>query len=388
MDNVRIAIVGIGNMGSGHASCINKGDIPKATLTAVCDVNPKRLEWAEKTLDSKVQRFATFDELLAADCCDAVIIATPHYFHPPMAIAAFDKGLHVLSEKPAGVFTRDVREMNEKAKASGLKFGMMFQQRMATAHQKLRDLVQSGEIGELRRVNWIITNWFRTQSYYDSGGWRATWEGEGGGVLINQCPHQLDLWQWICGMPSKMRAFCKFGESHDIEVEDNVTAYAEYENGATAVFITTTGEAPGTNRLEIVGTKGKLVYESGKIKFSRNRVPMDEHCMTSKKGFSTPECWQIDVPTGRGGGSHAEVMKNWTDSILNGTELVGPGYDGIKSLTLSNAMLLSTWTDSTIDLTNFDEDLFYDKLQEKIKNSTVKKEAAESKTEEDMSSTF
>ena len=148
-------------------------------------------------------------------------------------------------EKPAGVYTRQVKEMNEVAKKSGKVFGIMYNQRTNPIYQKLRDLVKSGELGDIKRIIWIITDWYRSQSYYDSGGWRATWAGEGGGVLINQCPHNLDLWQWICGMPARIRAFCSYGKYHDIEFEDDVTAYMEYENGATGVFITTTGEAPG-----------------------------------------------------------------------------------------------------------------------------------------------
>ncbi len=386
MEKVRIAIVGIGNMGTHHAGYLNKDEVPDAELVAVCDTDPKRLDWAKENLNDDVKRFSTYDELLAADCCDGVIIATPHYDHPPMAMAAFDKGLHVLSEKPAGVFTKDVRQMNAKAKESGLIFGMMFQQRTIPAHKKLRDLVQSGEIGEFRRMNWIITTWYRTQAYYDSGGWRATWEGEGGGVLINQCPHQLDLWPWICGMPKKIHAFCQFGQYHDIEVEDNVTAYAEYENGATAVFISTTGEAPGTNRLEIIGTRGKLVFEKNQIILYRNREDMETFSKTTKATFATPECWECKIPVGGKSEGHKGITKGWVKAIVKGDEQLAPGHDGIDGLTLSNAMLLSTWTNATIDLP-LDEDLFYEQLQEKINNSTIKKEVAES-TETDMNGSF
>ena len=219
MDKVRIGIIGIGNMGSAHAKYISAGEIPNAELTAVCDTNPKRLEWAKKNLGEGVLLFEKAEALFESGSVDGVIIATPHYYHPPLAIEAFKSGLHVLIEKPAGVYTKQVREMNEAAEKSGKVFGIMYNQRTSPLYQKLRDLVKSGEVGEIKRINWIITDWYRSQSYYDSGGWRATWAGEGGGGLINQCPHNLDLWQWICGMPVRIRAFCSYGKYHDIEAD-------------------------------------------------------------------------------------------------------------------------------------------------------------------------
>ncbi len=374
MDTVRIGIIGIGGMGSNHARYLNDGNVPNAELTAVCDINPARLEWAGENLNDSVKRFASADELFAADAVDAIMIATPHYDHPPLAIQGFENGLHVLSEKPAGVYTKQVREMNEAAEKSGKVFGIMFNQRTGNAYQKMRQLMQTGELGEMQRNCWIITNWFRTQSYYDSGGWRATWEGEGGGVLLNQCPHNLDLWQWICGMPRRVRAFCAFGKYHDIEVEDDVTAYVEYENGATGLFITTTGEAPGTNRFEIVGDRGKMVLEGGHLDLQQTRQPVSQFLKESKQGFARPECWKCEVPMGPNGEGHRGITKNWVNAIVNGTDLLGPGVEGINSLSLSNAMLLSAWTDAWVDLP-IDEDLFHEKLKEKIAASTSTKDA-------------
>ncbi len=368
MSKVRIGIIGIGNMGSSHALYLSKGEVPKAELTAVCDIKPERLQWAKENLGSGVRTFDNADDLMSSGIVDGVMIAVPHYSHPPLAIKAFAKGLHVLVEKPAGVYTKQVREMNEAAAKSGKVFGIMYNQRTNPLYQKLRELIKSGELGELRRTNWIITNWFRTQAYYNSGGWRATWAGEGGGVLLNQDPHQLDLWQWTCGMPKRVRAFCGFGKYHDIEVEDEVTAYVEYENGATGVFVTTTGEAPGTNRFEIVGDKGKIVIEDGKLNFWRLRQSSSRYIREAKDGFSQPECWKCDVPIHGKETAHAGITANWVDSILNGTPLLAPGYEGINGLQISNAMHLSAWTDNWVDIP-VDEELFYSMLQEKIKNS-------------------
>jgi predicted dehydrogenase len=306
------------------------------------------------------------------------MIATPHYDHPPLAIKGLKRGLHVLVEKPAGVYSRQVREMNEVAAASGKVFAVMFNQRTRPVHRKLKELIDSGELGTIRRCNWIITDWFRTQTYYDSGGWRATWEGEGGGALLNQCPHNLDLWQWFCGMPKRVRAFCSFGKHHNIEVEDEVTAYAEYDNGATGVFITSTGEAPGTNRLEITADRGKIIMEDGKLTFFRNRVETPKFLRESEQAFAKPECWRCDVPAGAPGNEHALVTTAFVNAILKGTPLVAAGEEGINGLELSNAMLLSAWTDDWVNVP-VAEDLFYDKLQEKVQSSQSTKKAGQDK---------
>ena len=375
MDEVRIGIVGYGGMGSHHARYLKAGEVPRATVTAAADVDPARLKVAAEQLGEDIAVFGSAEALLDAGVCDAIIIATPHYFHPPVAVLAFERGLHVLSEKPAGVYTRQVREMNEAAAASGKVFALMFNQRTRPIYCKLKELIDAGELGTLRRTNWIATSWFRAQSYYDSGGWRASWAGEGGGVLINQCPHNLDLWQWICGMPSRVRAFCFFGKYHDIEVDDDVTAYVEYPNGATGVFVTGTGDAPGTNRLEVTGDRGKIVVEGNSLEFWRNRVPAGEFSRTFTGGFGQPECWKVDVPVRGSDGGHVEVTRKWVGAILEGTPLVAPGEEGIQSLQLSNAMLLSAWTDAWVDIP-VDEDLFCEKLQERIEASTYQKAAA------------
>ncbi len=379
MDIVRIGVIGVGNMGGNHVGYLANGDIPGAKLTALCDTNAEQLARMKALSRENVATFEEADALMQSNQIDAVIVATPHYDHPPLAIKALERGLHVMIEKPAGVYTRQVREMNEAAEKSDRVFGLMFNQRTLGQHQKLKELVGSGELGELRRTNYIITSWFRAQSYYDSGGWRATWAGEGGGVLANQCPHNLDLWQWICGMPVRMRAFCAFGKYHAIEVEDDVTAYVEYENGATGVFITTTGEAPGTNRMEITGDNGKVVMEEGKITFWRNRTPAHIFNKEWKGGFGSPETWECEIPFKSGGEEHRGITQNWVQAILNGTPLLAPAVEGINGVQLSNAMLLSTWLDDWVDIP-VDENLYYEKLQERINQSTINKDPSESRT--------
>lgn len=386
MDQVRVGVIGLG-MGFSHARSLAAGQIAGARLSGVCDLNPAKLDEARAALPADVKLWSDADAMISSGEIDAILIATPHYAHPDMAIKCLNQGLHVLIEKPAGVYTKQVREMNRTAKDSGKVFSIMYNQRCNPLYKKLKELIADGELGEIRRMNWIITNWYRSQSYYDSGGWRATWAGEGGGVLINQSPHQLDLWQWTTGMmPKRMRAFCSFGKYRNIEVEDDVTAYAEYENGATAVFITTTGEAPGTNRYEVTGDRGKIVIEDGKLTFWRLRVNESEFNRQYTGGFGEPECWKCEVPIAGDNPQHNGIIQNFTDAILHGTPLIAPGEEGIHGLMLSNAMHLSTWTDNWVELP-LNEDLYYEMLQERIANSSIRKTVKEIGPV-DMSKTF
>ncbi|MBW4846386.1 MAG: Gfo/Idh/MocA family oxidoreductase [Lachnospiraceae bacterium] len=371
MDKVRLGIIGIGNMGSGHLKNILEGKVPEMEVTAVADRQESRRTWAKENLPESVVIFEEGTDLIAAGVCDGVLIAVPHYQHPELTIDAMNHGLHVMCEKPAGVYTKQVREMNDAAKKCDRVFGMMFNQRTNCIYRKMHELVTSGELGAIKRVNWIVTDWYRTQSYYDSGSWRATWDGEGGGVLLNQCPHNMDLIQWICGMPSKVQAFCHNGKWHDIEVEDDVTAYLEYPNGATGVFVTTTADAPGTNRFEITLEMGKLVCENGKLMLHKLSENERTFCKTAKGGFDTPECTVTEVETDGENEQHVGVLKAFAGRILHGTPLVAEGLEGINGLTLSNAMHLSSWLKREVEIP-FDEDLFLEELNKRRRESRKK----------------
>ncbi len=371
MTKVRLGIIGVGNMGSGHAANILAGKCPEIELTAVADRREARRQWAKDTLPEGTAIFEEGSDLIQSGLCDAVHICTPHYQHPTLAMEAFAAGLHVMCEKPAGVYTKAVREMNEAAEKSGKVFAMMFNQRTNCVYRKMHEMVHSGELGELKRVNWIITDWYRTQIYYDSGDWRATWEGEGGGVLLNQCPHQLDLLQWICGLPKTVQAFCQEGKWHDIEVEDDVTAYLQFANGATGVFVTTTGDAPGTNRFEVTGTLGKLVCENDKLTFWKLAQDEREFCRTATEGFAQPQCQQVEVETDGENLQHVGVLNAFAGKILHGTPLVAEGTEGLGGLTLSNAMHLSSWLGRAVDIP-FDEELFLSELNKRRATSRKK----------------
>lgn len=371
MDKVRMGIIGIGNMGSGHLKNILEGKVPEMEVTAVADRQDDRRTWAKEHLPESVAVFEEGKDLIAAGVCDGVLIAVPHYQHPELTIDAMNHGLHVMCEKPAGVYTKQVQEMNEAAEKSGMVFGMMFNQRTNCIYRKMHELVTGGELGAIKRVNWIVTDWYRTQSYYDSGSWRATWDGEGGGVLLNQCPHNMDLLQWICGMPSKVQAFCHNGKWHDIEVEDDVTAYMEYPNGATGVFVTTTADAPGTNRFEITLEMGKLVCENNKLMLHKLAENERTFCKTAKGGFDTPECIVTEVTTDGENEQHVGVLKAFAGKILHGTPLIAEGVEGINGLTLSNAMHLSSWLKREVEIP-FDQDLFLEELNKRRRESRKK----------------
>ena len=372
MEKVRLGIIGIGNMGSSHITNIEvHKSCPEITVTAVADINPARLDWVKENIGTHVALFDDAEKMMDSGLVDAILIAVPHYFHPVYAIKAFERGLHVMSEKPAGVYTKQVKEMNEAAKKAGVVFGMMFNQRTNHIYRKMKEIVESGELGEIKRTNWIITNWYRPQAYYDSGAWRATWSGEGGGVLLNQCPHNLDLWQWICGMPVLVDTHMHFGKWHDIEVEDDVSTYVEYANGATGIFVTTTGDAPGTNRFEVTGTLGKLVCENDRLTFWKLEEDEREFCRTAQEGFAKPPCQEIQVETDGENLQHVGILNAFAGNILHGTPLVADGREGIRGLTLSNAMHLSAWLGKPVDIP-FDDELFYEELMKRVKTSRRK----------------
>lgn len=383
MENVRYGVIGIGNMGTSHSGWLAGGKIPGATLTAVCDIDEKRRAWAKENLP-EVAVFEDYKELLDSKLVDAVIIAVPHYLHPEMAIESLKRNINTMVEKPAGVYASQIREMNAEAeKHPDVKFAMMFNQRTNPLYQKVKEILDAGTIGELRRVTWIITSWWRTQKYYDSSAWRATWAGEGGGVLVNQAPHQLDLLQWLCGMPSLMEAHLKYGSHRDITVEDDVTAYFEYPNGATGTFITCTHDALGTDRLEIHGDNGKIIITDSKcVTVMKMDKPEDvwnheldfrqmlalvkgqtQQKLYTEETFECPENWDQQ---------HIDVLINFTNAIAKGEELIAPGAEGIKAVEIANAMFLSDWLGHAVTIP-VDDELFYEKLQEKVQEEKNRK---------------
>jgi predicted dehydrogenase len=372
MTSVRIGIIGMGNIGKHHATYLLEGKVSGAELTAVGSTSPEKLgDYATKG----VKVFGDALELLHSKTVDAVIIATPHYQHTTLGIAALAAGLHVMVEKPISAHKADAeRLISAHQKNPKLIFGGMFQLRVEPRYEKIRALIQNGDLGDIVRVNWVNTDWFRGDAYYASSAWRATWKGEGGGVLLNQCLHNLDVLQWLLGMPTRVRGFCQLGRFHQIEVEDNVTAYLEWPNLATGVFVSSTGEAPGVNRLEIVGTRGTLILEHGKLQFTRNATDMLEFSRTSKSGFVKPEAQTEEIPFPNAAAPHAALMHNFVNAICQGEPLIAPGADGIYSVELANAMVYSSLLSQTLDLplnsagweTKLNELIATSKLEKKV----------------------
>jgi len=382
MKTVRLGIIGMGNMGKFHADYLLAGKVNRAELTAVCSTSPTKLEKYKS-----LRVFDDADKLMRSGAVDAVVIATPHPQHPSQSIAAFDAGIHVMVEKPIASHKAEAeRLITARHKHPDLVFGAMFQLRTEPRYLKIQKLIQNGDLGDLVRINWIITDWYRTEAYYASGGWRATWKGEGGGVLLNQCLHQLDTLQWLVGMPARVRGFCQLGRFHNIEVEDNVTIVMEWASGATGVFVSSTGESPGTNRFEIVGTRGKVVLENNKLTFNRNEADMLAFSRAAKTGFAKPEVWNVEIPFDNAAGPHAILMQNFVDAILDGTPLAVPGENGIHSVELANVMLYSSLLNETVQLP-MDSAAYEMKLAELIAGSKLEKKVV-AVAEEDFTKSF
>jgi predicted dehydrogenase len=382
MNPVRIGIIGMGNIGRHHAQYLRAGQVPGAELVAVCSTSPGKLESYRP-----LKIFGDPAALLASGEVDAVLIATPHYQHTTLGIAALERGLHVMVEKPVSAHKADAERLVAAAAARpGQVFGAMFQLRTEPRYLKIRQLMQGGDLGTLLRMNWINTDWFRSEAYYASGGWRATWKGEGGGVLLNQALHNLDTVYWLFGRPERVRAFCQLGRFHQIEVEDQVTAYLEWSGGVNGVFITSTGEAPGTNRLEICGSRGRLVLESDRLTFLRNEVDILEFNRTTRSGFAKPELWTVEVPFTNAPAQHATLMQNFVEAIREGKPLIAPGAEGIGSVELANAMLHSSLSGETVSLP-LDSAAYEARLQRLISESRMEKKVAAS-TGDDFSKSF
>ena len=381
MNKVRLGIVGMGNIGRYHADYLSNGKVHRAELTAVCDA------FASLDRYAPLKTFKDPQGLFRSGAIDAVIISTPHYQHTTLGIDALEAGLHVMIEKPISAHKADAERLIAASEQHPRQvFAGMFQLRTEPRYLKIQKLIQNGDLGEVVRMNWLITDWYRTEAYYASGGWRATWKGEGGGVLLNQCLHNLDVIAWLLGMPARVRGFCQLGRYHNVEVEDNVTAYLEYQNGATGVFITSTGEAPGTNRFEIAGSRGRIVLENNRLSFTRNEIDMLDFNRSSKVGFAKPEVWNIEIPFADAQVPHAIILQNFVNAVLDGEPLIAPGAEGLCSVELANVMLYSSILGKTVELPM--NSLAYERtLRELIANSKFEKKVV-AVTNEDFTKSF
>ncbi|WP_136610958.1 Gfo/Idh/MocA family protein [Sinomonas albida] len=374
---VRLGLAGFGHQGSGYAARIAEGKVPNLELVAVMDIDPERRALAaERHPDATV--FDNYTAMLESGEIEAVIVTAPHYFHPPMGIEALEHGLHVLVDKPAGVYTKQVLELNAVAASKPeLTFAIMFNQRTSPLYSKIKEILDAGQLGAIRRTNWLNTNWYRPQAYYNQSDWRATWGGEGGGILVNQSPHNLDMWQWLCGVPKSVFAKATFGFRRDIEVEDEVLVVIDYGNGAYGTYSAGTHELVGTDRLEITGDRGKIVvtdaktldvtlYKRSEQEINASIGPGEIWKMTSgefdPEEYFTHEVLEFDNAWS---GQHERVLQNFGANILDGTPLIAPGSDGVMGVRLANAIHLSAWTGKEVPI-DFDDDEFLAELNKKI----------------------
>ncbi|MDW8206934.1 MAG: Gfo/Idh/MocA family oxidoreductase [Chloroherpetonaceae bacterium] len=346
MDRVRMGVIGVGGMGSGH--CNMMGKIPEVVLTAVCDVDAPTLQAVSER--HGVPGFDRHEALLDSGLVDAVLIATPHYFHAPIALDAFRRGIHVLSEKPLAVTVSAADQMVAAARESGRVFGVMFQMRAEPASVAARRIVEEGRLGEIYRTQ-LVMGWYRSQAYYDSGGWRATWSGEGGGVLINQAPHALDLFTWLGGLPCRVTGQVRT-RLHDIEVEDEAFAFLEYANGAHGYLYVSTTEVPGVQRIELCGDRGKLVLVDGQLAFHEVEGSIRAFTVENTEMWASPKAHAVDVALPERGElrDHAVITRNFARAILYGEPLIAPGEEGLRAMELINGIILSGKTGEPVSL--------------------------------------
>ena len=368
----RLGIIGLGNMGSEHCRTILAGKCPETELVAVADLRAERRAWAKETLPENIKVFESGSDLIRSGICEAVLVSVPHFQHEAISVEALECGLDVLCEKPAAVRASQARRMIQTAERTGRTLSFMFNQRTNCIYRALKELLAGGTLGKIKRVNWIITDWYRTQRYYDSGSWRATWAGEGGGVLLNQCPHQLDLLIWLCGMPCRVTAKCQEGKWHHIEVEDDVTAFLEFPGGATGVFVASTGDLPGTNRLEIDCERGKAVCENGEVRVRMLAENEREICFTSDDPWYRGKSRDFFLETDGKNPQHTGVINAFAAHLLRGEPLTAEAEDGLRALELSNAIHLSGWLDETLAVPA-PEEAFDRELDKKIAGSKIKK---------------
>jgi len=341
---VRIGLVGLGSFGRQHAHWMQA--LPELELVATCDHAVGPLSAAPEP-----QHFTSYRELHRSGLVEAVLIASPHHTHAAIAADALASGLHVLLEKPIARHIAEAHELLARPPAAGQQFAVMLNQRMNPAHQQLKQLIEEQRLGRLQRINWICTPWFRTQAYYRSADWRGTWAGEGGGLLMTLCLHQLDILQWLCGLPTSLHAFGAFGKHHDIEVEDEVTAYMQFAGGASGVFVGSSGECPGTNRFELVGTGGRALLNDGTLSLVENEVPSDEFIRASAEGWAHPNTRIVNLPVGSmTEGGHSQILRNFARAVRGRETLLTPANAGLGSLELAGAMLLSMFQKRAVEL--------------------------------------
>ena len=341
---LRFGVIGVGGMGQGH--CKGFAKVAETKLTAVCDIDAATA--AKVGQENGVPHFTTAAALIRSRRCDAVLVATPHPVRPPIVIAAMKAGLHVISEKPLCERVSAADRMLETAKKTGVAFGVMFQRRTEPAVAKAIEICRSGTIGRIYRAT-MISPEYRSQAYYDSGSWRATWIGEGGGVMMNQSPHILDLFIQMAGAPCEVTGHVET-RLHKIEVEDLAEAMLTYPDGGTGYLYCSTCEAGPGQMIEIFGDKGKLLYRNGEMKLWTFEQTIQEFTTENTAMWGSPKSIEQTVTIEPGESGHHVIVRNFARHVLFGEKLISPAADGLASLELANAIWLSSFRKKPVKL--------------------------------------
>jgi predicted dehydrogenase len=339
-----MGIIGLGAMGKSHAEIAATTE--EMCLKAVCDSDPSVAKSiAEKT---GARAFRNAADLIGSCMVDAVIVAVPHPFHARLAISALEAGLGVLCEKPMAVTVMEADRMLEAAQRTKAPLSIMFQHRSNGIFQTAKRIIDEGRLGTLYRTC-LISTCFRSQAYYDSASWRATWAGEGGGVTINQAPHDLDMFTWLGGLPGLVRARSAT-RRHDIECEDEVSAILEYPSGAEGYLHFSTNEVPGQNLMEFRGETGRLIIEGGKIRLETSRQGIQEFNDQTRDMWGCPAFAPEDVDPDPTPSSHARIITNFVRHMLKGEPLLMPPEEGLRSMEMINALILGGRTGEPVSI--------------------------------------
>src|SRR3979411_3327211 len=335
---VRFAVIGVGaNVFNMHDPALRSNNVE---IVGVCDINVEAAERQAERLGCPY--FADHRELLAATRPDAVAVLAPHPFHAALAIDCLNAGAPLLVEKPIAVHVAEADRMIAAAAQADRLLAVNLQHRTRGEIRTARKLLESGRLGQIQRVE-MVAIWTRTASYYAQAGWRGTWQGEGGGVLMNQSPHSLDLICHLVGQPSRVVAWNRT-LFHAIETEDTSLSLLEWPNGALGTLLVTTAQAGEPERLEIAGTRGILQLGRGGVHFVEADQDLRDFLKTSPEPFGKPIFRDQDVVLEPGGGDHTDVYANFLEAIRSGAPLVADGAGGRLSLELANALIYSSQT--------------------------------------------
>jgi len=343
---VRLAIVGAGaGVFNMHAPALRALEV-EVEVVGLSDVVAEPAQG--RAADFGCPFFADYHQMLASTLPEAVVVIAPHPFHAPLAIEALRAGAHVLVEKPIALQVAEADAMIAVAADVGRLLAVNLQQRTRGVIRTARALIQDGRLGAIQRVEMVAT-WTRTAAYYRRAGWRGTWRGEGGGVLMNQAPHTLDVLCHLLGLPARVVAWNRT-LYHDIETEDTSLSMLEWANGAQGTLLVSTAQAGEPERLEIVGTRGALRLQNGALAVSSAEADLLEFMRDDPDPFARLPYTPVEVDIESGGGTHQTIYENFVAAIRDGVPLVADGAQGRMSLEVANAIILSSHTGRAVEL--------------------------------------